>query len=641
MATSVSWRIINRTPASLLAGAALAGTLFTALSPWPALAVTFTVSAVLLFIFRKEPYSLPLYALVFTLFAAWTAYLKPACSTAFSDMICGSVEEVTVSPRSQRAYVNTAAHGRIAIIVTDIIPEISEGDKISFRGTAIAPKRNDDVPFYTSRRLNAMASRISGTFVVRPDGIDIIGQDSGLYFTLLRYRRQLADKIHASPLSPEAAGLLSTAIFATDDVGPDIKNNFRITGLSHLLCVSGFHVGVVAAFVLLLLSPLRLTGRRMALRYALAATAIWLYALLVGMSASVTRAAVMLTVFAIAKIIQRRVNPLNTLMLAFCAVLSLNPWQLFSAGFQLSFAAVAGILLLARKLNPFAEHRHLFFKTAAVFTVPLAAMLATAPFMLLWFQRMPLLTVPMNAAGTLIFPFFIVVSATGLFLWHAGLPSAALIQLSDKLFGLLERLVDTTVYVSGEYSLTMLPTMTELLIIALLTALIMYAFHFKRHRRAVLAIGLCLMSVLAGCRLRTPAASIYIDGDSRSTDIVLARRGVVAVFTTSSCNYPLTDITPVLAFYGCDSATVSPVDTIIDATGVPALHLLPGNGTVLVATKHTAKAAKTNLSPKTQHLVIGADVDPNDRLRLIRACMRCSVPYSDLREQAYFRFYDN
>ena len=216
-----------------------------------------------------------------------------------------------------------------------------------------------------------------------------------------------------------------------------------------------------------------------------------------------------------------------------------------------------------------------------------------------------------------------------------------MIQLSDKLFGLLERLVDITVYVSGEYSLTMLPTTTELFIIALLTALIMYAFHFKRHRRAVLAIGLCLMSVLAGCRLRTPAASIYIDGDSRGTDIVLARRGDVAVFTTSSCNYPLTDITPVLAFYGCDSATVSPIDTIIDATGVPALHLLPGNGTVLVATKHTAKAAKTNLSPKTQHLVIGADVDPNDRLRLIRACMRCSVPYSDLREQAYFRFYDN
>lgn len=641
MATSVTWRIINRTPASLLAGATLAGTLFTALSPWPALAVAFTVSAVLLFIFRKEPYSLSFYTIVFTLFAAWTAYLKPTDTAAFSDVIHGSVEEVTVSPRSQKAYVNTAAHGRIAVIVTDIIPEISEGDKISFRGTAIPPKRNDDVPFYTSRRLNTMASRISGTFVVRPDDIDIIGQDSGFYFTFLHYRRQFADKIHASPLSPEAAGLLSTAIFATDDVGPDIKNNFRITGLSHLLCVSGFHVGVVAAFILLLLSPLRLTGRRMALRYALAAAAIWLYALLVGMSASVTRAAVMLTVFAIAKIIQRRVNPLNTLMLAFCAVLALNPWQIFSAGFQLSFAAVAGILLLARKLNPFAEHKRLLFKTAAVFTAPLAAMLATAPFMLLWFQRMPMLTVPMNAAGTLIFPVFIVVSATGVFLWHAGLPSAALILLSDKLFGALDRLVDTTAYVSGQYSLTMLPTMAELFIIALLTALIVYAFHFKRHRRAVLAIGLCLMAALAGYRLRTPAASLYIDGDARGTDIVLARKGAVEVFTTSSRNYPQTDITPVLAFYGCDSATVSPIDTLINVTGVPALRLRSGNEAVLAATKHTAKAAETSLSPKTQHMVIGADVDPDDRLRLIRACMRCSVPYSDLREQAFFRFYDN
>ena len=59
--------------------------------------------------------------------------------------------------------------------------------------------------------------------------------------------------------------VLSTAVFATDDVNPDTRDNFRVTGLSHLLCVSGFHVGVVAALVMLILSPMRLTGRRMTL----------------------------------------------------------------------------------------------------------------------------------------------------------------------------------------------------------------------------------------------------------------------------------------------------------------------------------------------------------------------------------------
>lgn len=633
--------IINRTPALLLAGATFSGTLFIALDSLAAAAAAIIVSSAILFLFRKEPLSFPLYTIVFIAFAMWTAILRPVQPGNIKDELHGTIEEIRETPNSLRAYVNTAEAGRVAVIVTDITPEISEGDIVSFQGMVSSPHRRSAVPFFTSERLNSRASRISASVVVSPQDITVIGHDSSLRYRFLQHRRALADIIHSSPLSPEAAGVLSTAIFATDDVQPDIRNNFRITGLSHLLCVSGFHVGIVAALVLFVLSPLRLTGRRVTLRFAIAVVLIWIYALITGLSAPVTRAAVMLTLFALARITQRRANPFNTLLLAFCAVLALDPWQLFSAGFQLSFAAVAGILLLARKLNPFAERQRLWFKIAAVFTVPIAAMLATAPLMLLWFQRLPLLSVPVNAIGTLIFPLFIIVSGIGVILWHAGLPSALLFYISDRLFAILEGVVNGTNALSERYSLVMMPSTTELIIITILVGLLMYGIHISRHRRHVLVTGICLVGVLISCRLKTPSASIYIDGDTRGTDVVVARRGAVDVFTSTQREYPLMNTAPIMAAYGSDTLRVTSGVETMEALGRPIVFLservrCPENAIVIV-TKHSAeKAAQAVASRKPAHVLIGADISHDSRLRIIRTCRRHSLPYTDLREQAFF-----
>lgn len=645
MKPPLSRLIVNRTPALLLAGAALAGTLFIALDSMAASAAAIIVSSAILFLFRKEPLAFPLYAVVFTAFAVWTAALKPTPVTEIAGEIHGTIEEITVSPHSRRAYVNTTRYGRIALIVTDIIPEISEGDIVSFHGSLTTLQKHVGVPFHTSEHLNSMAARISGTVVVYPDDIEVIGHNNSLNYRFMQHRRDLADIIHSSPLSSEAAGVLSTAVFATDDVNPDTRDNFRVTGLSHLLCVSGFHVGVVAALVMLILSPMRLTGRRMTLRYALAVVLIWIYALIAGMSASVIRAAVMLTLFAVAKITQRRACPQNTLLLAFCAVLAINPWQLFSAGFQLSFAAVAGILLLARKLNPFAERNRLWFKTASVFTVPVAALLATAPLMLLWFQRLPLLSVPVNAVGTLIFPLFITVSGAGVVLWYAGLPSAAVIHLGDRLFDVLKNVVDGSSGISERYSLIMMPSIPEIAIITLILALLVYALHINRHRKAVIATGLCLMGVFAGCRMHAPEPSLYIDGDSRGTDIVVARPGAVKVFTSGRRTRPLSNTAPFLAAYGCDSAVIYQGEKITDRDSTQVAFLADGNHHsetgVLVVTRHSAKRAPgviASLRPK--HVVIGADVGKDSRLRIERTCRRSSVPFTDLRKKAFFENLD-
>ena len=641
MEATVARRIVDRTPALLFAGAAFSATIFIALNSLYAAVTVAIVTIGVLYIFRKEPMAMILYAIVFTAFAALTASLKPNTSVIAGEELQGTVEEIRETPLSQRAYINTTDAGRVAVIVTDIVPKLSEGDIVRFHGTSTSPHRRSSAPFFTSERLNTAASRITANVIVASQDIVVIGHDNSLNYKLLQRRRDLGDIIHASPLDTEASDILATAIFATDDVNPDLRNNFRITGLSHLLCVSGFHVGIVATLVFIFLSPMRITGRRMTLRYALAVVLIWLYALVVGMSASVTRAAVMLSLFALAKITQRSVNPLNTLLVAFCTVLALNPWQLFSAGFQLSFAAVAGIILLARKLNPFAERNRLWFKTAAIFTIPVAALLATAPIMLLWFQRLPLLSVPVNAVGTLIFPLFMIVSGIGVALWHAGLPSAAIIYIANKLFELLKGIVESTSEFSGRFSLIMAPSVAQFIIIVMLLALLIYALHVRRHIKAVLATGLCLMVVLAGCRFQTPESSIYIDGDMRGTDAVVATHGKVELSTSGGRAYPIINTNPILAAYSCDSLTLKSGADMIKAGKHTIVYLTdasqcPEEAIIIVTRRSAKEAPESIIARRPHHVILGADISRDCELRFIHALRRCSVPYTDLRDNAFF-----
>ena len=125
---------------------------------------------------------------------------------------------------------------------------------------------------------------------------------------------------------------------------------FRVSGLNHLLVVSGLHVSMVA---LALQWLLRRLGRHVCTLLSLAG--VWWFAWLVGFSPSVLRAAVMGSMWLIGRWLFCRADGLSSLGLAALVVLAVNPCSVFHVGFQLSFAATLGVLLLARRLTPSRE----------------------------------------------------------------------------------------------------------------------------------------------------------------------------------------------------------------------------------------------------------------------------------------------
>lgn len=162
------------------------------------------------------------------------------------------------------------------------------------------------------------------------------------------------------------------------------KAHYRDAGLAHLLAVSGLHVGLLAAMVGGLFWWTGRERRGRVVRGSLQLVAVWGFAFITGLAPSTLRAALMFSMFIINDMVARRVVPLNLLALAAIVMLLVDPLLLYDVGWQLSFSAVAGIMLA----QPAIQALHTPMGQGAAVSV--AATLATMPVVVATFHRLPL-----------------------------------------------------------------------------------------------------------------------------------------------------------------------------------------------------------------------------------------------------------
>lgn len=170
----------------------------------------------------------------------------------------------------------------------------------------------------------------------------------------------------------------------------DLKDVYAVAGGAHVLALSGLHLSIIASILFLLFRG----RRRYLLGHILVVATIWLYVFLVGMPASVVRAAVMLTVYALVDSLRRDRVSLNTWALAAVVMLVAHPLYLWDVGFQMSFMAVLGIILFARPLSRLLSDTHLsrfrLFRWGwSLVAVSLAAQIGVGPLVVYYFGRFP------------------------------------------------------------------------------------------------------------------------------------------------------------------------------------------------------------------------------------------------------------
>lgn len=230
--------------------------------------------------------------------------------------------------------------------------------------------------------------------VLRVDRWRVIGRRGGLGGVADRLRQFVTRGLSAGSSGEQRAVLLGVVLGADEGLSQSLRNRFRASGLYHLLAVSGQNVALVAGGALLvawLAGVPRLLGELGAL------AAIAAYVLAVGAQPSVVRAGIAGALGSIAWLLARERDRWWFLLVGAFVLLAWNPYTLFDAGFQLSFAAVVAIFVLAPRFGRVLEGYPVPKKLAGFLAVSTACGLATAPILWLQFHAVPLLAVPANA----------------------------------------------------------------------------------------------------------------------------------------------------------------------------------------------------------------------------------------------------
>jgi competence protein ComEC len=228
--------------------------------------------------------------------------------------------------------------------------------------------------------------------VLRVDEWHVVGRRGGLGGLADALRRALRGSI-ARGLTGERAAVVDGVVLGDENgLSDGLRQRFRAAGLYHLLAVSGQNVVLLAGSVLVVAWVLGIS-RLLAHLGALAAIAA--YVLAVGAQPSVVRAGVAGALCSLAWLTARAADRWQLLLVGAVALLAWNPYTLFDAGFQLSFAAVVAIFVLAPRIQRLLEGYPLGSLRPGV-SVSAACCLATAPILWLQFHSLQLLAIPAN-----------------------------------------------------------------------------------------------------------------------------------------------------------------------------------------------------------------------------------------------------
>lgn len=199
---------------------------------------------------------------------------------------------------------------------------------------------------------------------------------------------RLSQMLHEAPLRQSTIGLLETMLLGVrENMDSSVRDLFRQAGASHVLALSGLHLGILfGAFSFWIQWVVASRWRYVAGVAGL--TMMWGYALLTGFPVSLCRAALMMSLLVLGQMRLVGSNSWHTLGVAAFLLLMLNPQILYDVGFQLSFAAVAGILLFYGPLTEIWRPRNTVLRYVfTILMVSMAAQLVVLPLSLYYFHQ--------------------------------------------------------------------------------------------------------------------------------------------------------------------------------------------------------------------------------------------------------------
>jgi len=206
-----------------------------------------------------------------------------------------------------------------------------------------------------------------------------------------KVRHILLNELQRNGLSGDEFAVAAAILLGYDNLmDQDLEQNYRTAGAMHILVVSGLHVGIIYLVLNFLFGFLRRNQKQKLIKMVILLAIVWFYAILTGLAPSVQRSAVMISMFIFADTTNRFRDNYNTLAASAVLLMVFNPLIIYSVGFQLSYAAVFGILFFYKPIFRLLPVKNKILRVLwEIIVVSLSAQLGTFPIAAHYFHFFP------------------------------------------------------------------------------------------------------------------------------------------------------------------------------------------------------------------------------------------------------------
>jgi competence protein ComEC len=334
-----------------------------------------------------------------------------------------------------------------------------------------------------------------------------------------KIREHINFKLIKYSFKPDELAIINAILLGQrQNISEDVYTSYRNAGAIHILAISGLHIGIILIMLSSIFKPLERLRYGIYIKTILIVLILWSFAIIAGLSASVTRAVSMFSIVAIGMHLKRPTNIYNTLAVSIFALLLFKPLFLFDVGFQLSYLAVFGIVSINPTLDNLWKPKYwLFKKLWQTLTVTLSAQIGILPISLFYFHQFPGLFFLTNL---LIIPLLGIILGFGIIIILLAVLNILPITLAN-LFGLIINYMNQIVgWVAEQEAFLIKDISFSLLYVVIFYLIIISCFRFiinRNYKRFMLLLTSIIVAqiILIYTKMESPTNQFLIFHKSR------------------------------------------------------------------------------------------------------------------------------
>jgi len=484
---------------------------------------------------------------------------------------------------------------------------------------------------------------------LKNSSIKIIKQHQNFNYYIEKLRIALSDSFAIHHFDAKTKAIID-ALLLGQRVAIDKATitDYSNAGVIHILAISGLHISILYFFLIFLLKPLRSVRFGKEIELVLVLLVLWLFALLTGLPASVTRAVTLFSFMSIGTYFNQSKAIYNAMATSALLILLFAPNAIFDIGFQLSYAAVLSIVLF----QPFYKKFHVTQNKIALYfidmmAVSMAAQIGVLPLSLYYFNQMPLLFL---LANLVIIPLSSFVLIYGIVLLGLNFILPELAVYLGKVLKLSIQIMNDYIHWIAQFKQGIISNISfsALMVLTLylvLIALMFWMYSKKRQQISYILLALfCFQLSYLVVKWNENESSELIIFNEKQTLIGIKTKNKVMAYTDA----PSTHYTTVQHYVRgtfSDSLAVFPMQNvlvfnqkrilIIDSIGIYQTKLKPD----IVLLIQNPKINLDRLIKTTQPKVIIADKSnyKNSTKRWEATCRKAKIPFHAIAEKGFYR----